>query len=714
MKCIAETHLFGSRTGYRCLAHSGGISAKELQQLGTFGFGQTGDQGYQASLAYEPAGYCRRLASGRFAVTRCFAGPNDDAGRATLELRTIVVDSDVYEKLCSAGFDPLMHDGAFWDRDAFQEGAEVPVDKFTTARRRRVESDDLIVLDGWLLSLDRDATVAVLPDDPRFRTAILRLPQVLQPEDRTEFLWGIRLLSTGTGARVATLANGANRSGRWQAIQVLPERGLGSAALKYLSESVHAGTLERLPTKRVLLAGAREESRLESAPLSKKAFSKRGQRRWMKPVLLGSSLAASVALVALAVVIWSSGRSSDESLAAHDSSSGSVAATSESSDAPREELLDYATPRDVAATADSPSKEEPEPNRSPKLPRQRSQESGDGDPGHGEGPEQIDEETSDAEESEPASRGSQEQPDDRRQPIIDVPESDDDSGERDDSDTGSDESPEHLDEGPKDADESKPSSPEAPERPVDRRQPIIDLPEPEPDSDKASEREPDDDLSGREDEDDEERDPFEAALERIRGGVYPDKGVKSLELLVSYAKATHAVFEELTRLADEIDHYERLNEFIPDHKRQQQAAIVPVFSSACDELYIETYIKLGRLQRVTIDALERWLREDDPTTPVNEIRRQLQEALATASSIRVAGGRLVRFDRSKFWSFDAREIRRRLQELKIDTRGSSQVTFPENRAKRIEETVLPRIDRDIQNKVESASEDEDNGASSDE
>ena len=116
------THCFGSREGYRTLSRSADVTDAEDAELRGFGFGQTADHSFLESLEQEPSAFGRPLTGGRVAITRIFQGDPDEAGRATLELRTILVAAPDIAPLAKAGLGAILQLPGLWKREAFRRG----------------------------------------------------------------------------------------------------------------------------------------------------------------------------------------------------------------------------------------------------------------------------------------------------------------------------------------------------------------------------------------------------------------------------------------------------------------------------------------------------------------------------------------------------------------------------------------------------------------
>lgn len=209
------THLFGSRDGYRGLAHSRDLSLAERQELESFGFGETADASLLASLEETPSALGRPLPGGRVAFTRLFAGRPDDALRPTLELRSVVASAPEALAIARCGVDALLADPQLWSRDAFAAGREV---SFVPPSPRPLSgADHLGVFEQWA-RLDRaegesgPRPMLLLEPEPEGSAAIVELLARLSPEDLWSLRWGIRLLGSGGLCDLGTLATGV----RWR------------------------------------------------------------------------------------------------------------------------------------------------------------------------------------------------------------------------------------------------------------------------------------------------------------------------------------------------------------------------------------------------------------------------------------------------------------------------------------------------------------------
>ncbi len=201
------THLFGSKRGYSTLASSPALSREDVEELSVLSFGQTTDPAMLNGLAKTPCALGRPLRSGRYAITRCFAGQLDDAARPTLRLLTMVIEA-ADAPLALRGLKRIVADDRMWSSRAFAEGASSQVD--VQPDETPVREADLRVFGCWLASQESTRPLVVLGDDEATRSLILDLPRVLSERDRIGYRFGIRLLSSGAPVDVCTMMAGAS------------------------------------------------------------------------------------------------------------------------------------------------------------------------------------------------------------------------------------------------------------------------------------------------------------------------------------------------------------------------------------------------------------------------------------------------------------------------------------------------------------------------
>ena len=212
-----ERHLFGSFDGYQTIAASPGIRPDEAAELSEFGFGQPSDQATLDGLAHRLCVLGRRLRSGRSALTRAFPGRPDDAGRPTVELRTMVLEP--------ADFLIVRHDlrGFFerpdhWDEKAFRDGTAASIS--AGGMKLPPSRDAWYLVDSWMRLKGRRDVVLRLSDDARSHDAILSAVGSVDPEDAVDLRWGLHLFSTSAAVDACTLASSASLSARRQVVDL--------------------------------------------------------------------------------------------------------------------------------------------------------------------------------------------------------------------------------------------------------------------------------------------------------------------------------------------------------------------------------------------------------------------------------------------------------------------------------------------------------------
>jgi hypothetical protein len=201
----ALTHLFGSVDGYRTLARSPGLGEAEDAALAAMGFGspQRAEEFDRLDGSLCAAG--RPLPGGRYAITRLFKAGLDVAGRQTVERRTIVLAPEQWAEVSLLDLGAILASEALWRREAFAEGREVQVPM--------IASEDLLpsatetdrrAYDA-LLSARDSGRCALLPGEPKFEQAVLRLARLLPREEALSLGWGVGLWSMPSGVSLATV-----------------------------------------------------------------------------------------------------------------------------------------------------------------------------------------------------------------------------------------------------------------------------------------------------------------------------------------------------------------------------------------------------------------------------------------------------------------------------------------------------------------------------
>ena len=258
MNISADSHLFGSRKGYECLAKSAGVTSSEDRQLSEFGFGQSTDEHFLYGLATQPTAFGRPLSSGRVAITRVMVGPLDDGGRPTLERRTMIVSAADYLAI-RHDLKALIKDNV-WGSSAFAGGLPIQVPSAGTSRRGAADALAWRIFDAWVIGIESRpprgvviAPAAAGGDQARAADAVLALASQLADEDAVKFKWGIRLLSPIEWADVLTLSSAGVMDGR------RPVHGIGAACIKPEVQRAQAASPGMLPTVTSLQRAAIKE-----------------------------------------------------------------------------------------------------------------------------------------------------------------------------------------------------------------------------------------------------------------------------------------------------------------------------------------------------------------------------------------------------------------------------------------------------------------------
>ncbi|MCH2137463.1 MAG: hypothetical protein MK074_00200 [Phycisphaerales bacterium] len=196
-------HRFGSRDGYRVLAVSPLLSDAEQSALDpmTTGVAEVGP-GADA-VGAQQAMLVRTLPGGRIAVTRWFAGQQDDAGRPTLELRTLVFSPQDWKDGARLLPRQLLGEHPAWSDDAFKSGGTVvlgiPESAPPLTDRSVFELADLM----------RPESLPVrLIDGPGMRSALLGLVERMRDDEAVHLQWGIGLSVVARNLDVMTLTKG--------------------------------------------------------------------------------------------------------------------------------------------------------------------------------------------------------------------------------------------------------------------------------------------------------------------------------------------------------------------------------------------------------------------------------------------------------------------------------------------------------------------------
>jgi hypothetical protein len=192
----------GSARGYGQLAASPGVTDAESASLGVIDIGQPAG-GRAERLATHIVAVCRLLPSSRFALTRCVAGELDDAGRPTIEFRSIIVDATGWLWPMRSGIAPLLNSNTFWNDEAFVRGQYIEWSVAESSGSFR--NDDVAAIERLVSS---GAGPVLLKSNTRHDAALVQFVASAPEEVARQLQWGIGLARPCSGLDLATLAGG--------------------------------------------------------------------------------------------------------------------------------------------------------------------------------------------------------------------------------------------------------------------------------------------------------------------------------------------------------------------------------------------------------------------------------------------------------------------------------------------------------------------------
>ena len=210
----ALVHILGSRSGYTTLDATRALTAGERSELEVLSFGDATNEAAMRQLDSSAAMIGRRLKSGRFAISRMLPGGKDDAGRPTIEVISLVLESDAYTAIAGALSD-LAGDARIWRdaQDAVARGYELKGRSPTSvATDRRV----LRAFDTWIAAR-KHGGIGLL--DTSDAAGILAMISLLNPSDRLELRWGVGVLSISAPVDVCTFAPSTSMTGARQVVR---------------------------------------------------------------------------------------------------------------------------------------------------------------------------------------------------------------------------------------------------------------------------------------------------------------------------------------------------------------------------------------------------------------------------------------------------------------------------------------------------------------
>lgn len=205
----AWTHLLGSDGGYRTLACAPGIGDEDLAALADVDLGQPCDLNTGPSVVYG-----RPLPSGRVAITRCFSGTRDDAGRPTLAFRTLILTRDDWLHRGRLSVSAIA-EGPHWDERAFQDGQPLEI----SCPPPQPPSGDALAAAAMLEGGRRPMLMA---DEAATRSAVCQAVGLVAPALACSIHWGVGLCRIVPRVDLGTIAPVAPRRG----VPLLPRSAL--------------------------------------------------------------------------------------------------------------------------------------------------------------------------------------------------------------------------------------------------------------------------------------------------------------------------------------------------------------------------------------------------------------------------------------------------------------------------------------------------------
>jgi hypothetical protein len=302
----ALIHVLGSRAGYTTLDATPGVSTGERAELEILSFGDATNAEAMSRLETSASMIGRRLRSGRFAISRMLPGGTDDAGRPTIEVISLIVDSAAYAAVVGA-IHRLAADVRFWRlaRASVSRGYALPEESVRAAPN---DPQVLRAYDGWVAARRQGGT-AVLGDADA--AGLFAMVALLDAQDLGECRWGVGVLSLSAPVDVCTLAPTAASIGPRPVLRVAP----GAAWLNREMEfaSLHAARNRLLPPSAALATAVRIEPGLDRSASAVPVGEPDGRRSEFSrrprnlTHIAGVTAAASFALLGVMVVVYARG-----------------------------------------------------------------------------------------------------------------------------------------------------------------------------------------------------------------------------------------------------------------------------------------------------------------------------------------------------------------------------------------------------------------------
>ncbi len=199
-----DTHLVGSASGYGELAASRGCTAEEREAMCRIDIGQPGG-GRGERLEREVVVLCRTLESGRVALTRCVGGPADDAGRRTIQFRTLLMSSQAWTLHMRHALRVVLPADEIWANPAFELGQTLTVPGLNLPPTPATQQ--AWILGEFMVSRPRPV---LLHASEASEAAVLTLLSAASDADAARLSWGLGLGRAVKTLDVATLGAGAS------------------------------------------------------------------------------------------------------------------------------------------------------------------------------------------------------------------------------------------------------------------------------------------------------------------------------------------------------------------------------------------------------------------------------------------------------------------------------------------------------------------------
>ncbi len=210
MKLLAEVHLYGSDKGYKELSASLGIAISDRNFLSQTGFGDAHDEKMLSSFEHEPTFCIRPLPSGKFGITRCFAGPRDEGGRSTIELRTLIITQTAWDKIRKCNLSIYLNDSTIWTRNNFIQESEIAVKVDTNTVPPTVTNESKCIYSALR---ENPAGPFASKYSARAVDSLFALIASLPDSDTAHLSWGFRMIGTSMQLSMCILHSSIHRFG---------------------------------------------------------------------------------------------------------------------------------------------------------------------------------------------------------------------------------------------------------------------------------------------------------------------------------------------------------------------------------------------------------------------------------------------------------------------------------------------------------------------